>query len=101
MSKLNIITGSLIEEICDGIRDRIASPDERLSVAENITRRFLESWAQTEIYIPSPAALERRWRNREIAAAFDNGASIDELCRKYQLSEQSIIKIISSDALGI
>lgn len=67
----------------------------------------IQKYVQGElVYIPKPPATYKKWgegtetkklvarRNREIAGAFQNGATIHELAERYFLSEDTIRKIV-------
>lgn len=48
----------------------------------------------TQLFIPYPSTIIRRQRNAEILIDFRNGISVQELSRKYDLSETMLIRIL-------
>ena len=101
MGKLPPIMQDLICEIYNGMPENGASSHVRLGAAEQIALRFFGRWEKREIYIPSTEKIKRMWRNRKIIQQFEDGVSIEELARQYDLSDHWIIQIITADALAI
>lgn len=59
-------------------------------IGKENTRKLVETFGGSYIYIPSAETLERKYRDINIYDNFLSGMSYTELRRKYQLSEPSI-----------
>lgn len=62
--------------------------------AEN-TRKLVDTFSGSHIYIPSVETVERKYRDMNIYEDFLSGMSYSELRHKYKLSEKTIRAIVN------
>lgn len=74
----------------------------RFEALENIVgteaaRKFAKRWGDVEIQVPKCAAAMRRVRDLDIARRYDAGEPVQDICRRYDITERHFWKLMKKD----
>lgn len=78
---------------------RVSSRFEALEkiVGTEAARKFAERWGNVEIQVPKCAAAMRMLRNRDITRRYEAGEPVQDICRRYDVSERHFWKLVKKD----
>lgn len=66
-------------------------------VGEEAAIKYAERWGNVEIQVPKCAAAMRLVRDRDIARRYDAGEPVQDICRRYDVSERHFWKLVKKD----
>ncbi|MGC4076254.1 MAG: Mor transcription activator family protein [Rubrivivax sp.] len=66
-------------------------------VGEEAAIKYAERWGDIEIQVPKCAAAMRRVRDREIARRYDAAEPVQDICRRYDISERHFWRIVKKE----
>ena len=78
---------------CELVKNGMSKEDAE-RIAQDVAKQMCEQWAGQIIYFPYWLRMELSARDRKIYEEF-NGHNHSDLCRKHQMSLQSIYRIIN------
>lgn len=66
-------------------------------VGEEAAIKYSERWGDVEIQVPKCAAAMRLVRNRDITRRYEAGEPVQDICRRYDVSERHFWKLVKKD----
>lgn len=66
-------------------------------VGPEAARKFAERWGNVEVQVPKCMAALRLVRDREIARRYEAGEPVQDICRRYDITERHFWKLVKKD----
>lgn len=66
-------------------------------VGEEAAIKYAERWGNVELQVPKCAASLRLVRNRDITRRYEAGEPVQDICRRYDVSERHFWKLVKKD----